>query len=110
MGEVFAIRQLGISSRATIATAALLAPILLFMGTCFILPLVELLRLSFTGGHGPLWAYREIAESEVRSPDCGGFRDAPFLPRRVRPARDTFEHRSAREGGRVRQHEPGHPS
>ena len=36
-------------------------------------------------------------------------RDAPFLPRRVRPARDTFEHRSAREGGRVRQHEPGHP-
>ena len=65
MGEVFAIRQLRISSRATIATAALLAPILLFMGTCFILPLVELLRLSFTGGHGPLWAYREIAESEV---------------------------------------------
>ena len=43
MGEVFAIRQLRISSRATIATAALLAPILLFMGTCFILPLVELL-------------------------------------------------------------------
>src|SRR5215203_3028026 len=65
MGEVIAIRQLRISSRATMATAALLAPILLFMGTCFILPLVELLRLSFTGGHGPLWAYREIAESEV---------------------------------------------
>lgn len=46
-------------------TALLLAPVILFMVSCFLLPLAELLRLSFTSPEGPFAAYQEIAGSEV---------------------------------------------
>src|SRR3954451_17498573 len=45
--------------------AALLAPILIFLTGCFIVPLGELLMLSFTAPEGAFSAYREIASSEV---------------------------------------------
>ena len=35
------------------------------MATCVPFSRWSSLVLSFAGGHGPLWAYREIAESEV---------------------------------------------
>jgi putative spermidine/putrescine transport system permease protein len=51
--------------RQWLITAALLGPVLIFLGICFIAPLGELLSLSFTGKGGPLASYREIAASEV---------------------------------------------
>ncbi len=52
-------------SRGRWVAAALLAPILVFLAGCFIVPLAELLRLSFSAPEWPFSAYREIADSEV---------------------------------------------
>ncbi|MDI1345531.1 MAG: ABC transporter permease [Pseudolabrys sp.] len=46
-------------------TGALLGPVLIFLATCFIAPLGELLSLSFSSSAGPLASYREIAASGV---------------------------------------------
>jgi putative spermidine/putrescine transport system permease protein len=46
-------------------SAALLAPLLIFVIGCFFVPLGALFRMSFTGTADPFSAYREIAESEV---------------------------------------------
>ena len=45
--------------------AALLAPIFVFLAGCFIVPLAELFKLSFSAPEGVFSAYREIAASEV---------------------------------------------
>ncbi len=58
-------RKARLVSRQGLVAAALLAPILVFIAGCFVIPLGELLRLSFTGPEGPFSAYREIASSEV---------------------------------------------
>jgi ABC-type spermidine/putrescine transport system permease subunit I len=46
-------------------TGALLGPVLIFLATCFIAPLGELLSLSFSSSAGPLASYHEIAVSGV---------------------------------------------
>jgi len=51
--------------RQWLVTAALLGPVLVFLGICFIAPLGELLSLAFAGKGGPLASFREIAVSAV---------------------------------------------
>jgi putative spermidine/putrescine transport system permease protein len=53
------------SRRDFLFASVLLAPILVFLAACFIFPLGELLRLSFSAPEGPLSAYQEIAGSAV---------------------------------------------
>jgi putative spermidine/putrescine transport system permease protein len=53
------------AARERWVSASLLMPILVLLGACFIAPLAELLRLSFSAPEGVLFAYREIAQSEV---------------------------------------------
>jgi putative spermidine/putrescine transport system permease protein len=65
MPKSFLSAILGQQFRDRLLTAALLAPALLFLFGCFIIPLGELLRLSFSSSAGPFEAYREIAGSEV---------------------------------------------
>jgi putative spermidine/putrescine transport system permease protein len=50
---------------ASIATAALLLPVLLLLLVWFVAPLTELLRLSFSDRRGPLAAYAELLGSAV---------------------------------------------
>jgi len=62
--------RLGTRGRTPVArerwlAAALLTPILVLLGGCFIAPLAQLLLLSFSAPEGVLFAYREIAASEV---------------------------------------------
>jgi putative spermidine/putrescine transport system permease protein len=65
MPKSFSSANLGRQFRDRLLTAALLAPAVLFLFGCFIIPLGELLRLSFSSSAGPLEAYRKIAGSEV---------------------------------------------
>jgi putative spermidine/putrescine transport system permease protein len=51
--------------RRRIATGALLLPVVLFLGGCFIVPLGQLLALSFAGKEGTFSAYTELLTSEV---------------------------------------------
>jgi putative spermidine/putrescine transport system permease protein len=51
--------------RRRIATGALLLPVVLFLGGCFIVPLAQLLALSFAGKEGTFSAYTELLTSEV---------------------------------------------
>lgn len=51
--------------RGALATSALLGPVLLFLAACFVAPLAELLKLSFTGAGGPFSSYQAIAETGV---------------------------------------------
>lgn len=55
----------GVDARRTIATWAMLLPVLVFLGGCFIAPLSQLLSLSFSAKEGALSAYAELARSEV---------------------------------------------
>jgi ABC-type spermidine/putrescine transport system permease subunit I len=65
MPNAFSSANLNRQLRDRLLTAALLAPVLLFLLGCFIIPLGELLRLSFSSSSGAFEAYRELAGSEV---------------------------------------------
>jgi putative spermidine/putrescine transport system permease protein len=55
----------GRCARAALVTGGLLAPALLFLGACFVVPLLQLLGLSFSGSEGPLTSYATVAETAV---------------------------------------------
>ncbi len=58
-------RNPGAGRRDFPLTAALVAPAVLFLLAFFVLPLLQLLRLSFASPEGPLAAYREVMGSAV---------------------------------------------
>lgn len=51
--------------RAPLVTLALLGPVLIFLAACFIIPLIGLLKISFSAPAGPLSAYRAIVATAV---------------------------------------------
>jgi putative spermidine/putrescine transport system permease protein len=59
------VRNPGAGRRDFPLTAALVAPAVFFLLAFFVLPLLQLLRLSFASPEGPLAAYREVMGSAV---------------------------------------------
>lgn len=53
------------AKRASLTTLLLLLPMLIFLGGCFVVPLGQLLALSFQGKAGVLSSYGELLGSEV---------------------------------------------
>lgn len=58
-------RLSGLDARRAVGTALLLAPVVLFLVGWFVVPLSQLLALSFQGKGGPLASYSELLHSEV---------------------------------------------
>lgn len=58
-------KPFGRHARAVIVTGGLLAPALLFLGVCFVVPLMQLLGLSFSSNAGPLSSYATVAQTGV---------------------------------------------
>lgn len=56
---------IGRRARSVIATLALLAPALVFLGACFLAPLFQLLGLSLSDKAGPLASYATVAQTGV---------------------------------------------